>query len=122
MIGILRPKENVFVDLWMELERDLVRAVIEYIQLRGGLALRINSGLIVIGDGQRVMRGAPAGTADVIACLPGGRFAAIECKVGKNRPTALQEDFLETVKQAGGLAIVAWSIEDLAVLFEKNGR
>lgn len=94
-------------------EQDLVNAIISLITLRGGVAIRVNSGMIPIdnGDGtRRVLRGAPAGTADIIACYR-GRFIAIECKIGRNKPTPLQVDFLERVSDAAGWAIVAYDVQ-----------
>ena len=46
-----------------------------------------------------------AGIPDVIACF-NGRFLAIECKAGKNKPTPLQERELTNITQAGGKALV----------------
>ena len=46
-----------------------------------------------------------SGVADIVACLE-GRFIAIECKAGKNKPTPLQEIYLEKVRTAGGTALV----------------
>ena len=94
-------------------EQDLVNAIIDLITLRGGVAIRVNSGMVPIDNGngtRRVLRGAPAGTADIIACYH-GRFVAIECKVGRNKPTALQTDFLERVGMAEGLAMVAYDVQ-----------
>lgn len=39
-------------------------------------------------------------------------FTAIECKQGKGRPSPEQLKFIETVKQYGGKAGVAWCAED----------
>lgn len=93
-------------------EQDLVNTIIQLIQIKGGVATRINSGMQVIYDqgSKRVIRGAPAGTSDIIACYR-GRYIAIECKVGKNKSTDLQELFLEKVSEAGGMAIVAYTID-----------
>lgn len=46
-----------------------------------------------------------SGTPDIIACC-GGRLVAIECKSGKNKPTALQEKELNAIAAAGGAAFV----------------
>jgi hypothetical protein len=45
------------------------------------------------------------GTPDILACL-NGRFIAIEVKAGKNKPTALQIRALQSIHDAGGLALV----------------
>ena len=55
-----------------------------------------------------------AGTPDVLVCWPpSGRLVAIELKVGRNKPTALQRRRLEEVEQAGGHALVAYSLEEV---------
>ena len=46
-----------------------------------------------------------SGVPDIIACLH-GRFLAIECKAGNNKPTALQEKALADIQKAGGSAMV----------------
>jgi Holliday junction resolvase len=42
---------------------------------------------------------------DIIACV-NGRFLAIECKAGGNKPTALQVREIENIRSAGGVAVV----------------
>jgi Holliday junction resolvase len=46
-----------------------------------------------------------SGVPDIIACYQ-GKFYGIECKAGKNRPTALQTDNLVRIAAAGGVALV----------------
>lgn len=46
-----------------------------------------------------------SGVPDIICCVD-GRFLAIECKAGNNKPTALQERELHAIASAGGSAIV----------------
>ena len=46
-----------------------------------------------------------AGIPDIIACYR-GQFIAIECKAGKNKPTALQIRELRAIEDAGGYALV----------------
>jgi hypothetical protein len=46
-----------------------------------------------------------SGIADIIGCYL-GKFFAIECKGGDNRPTMLQVKNLQRVSDAGGYAIV----------------
>ena len=59
-----------------------------------------------------------SGTPDFLVCYR-GRFVGIECKAGKNRPTALQENALERIRQAGGLALVIDenNVDELKELF-----
>lgn len=46
-----------------------------------------------------------SGVPDIIGCL-GGIFFAIECKAGKNKPTALQEREMQRIQDAGGHTLV----------------
>lgn len=96
-------------------EMDLVRSIVELLQYMGAVAIRINSGGVPAenknGD-RHYIRLAPAGTADILCCFR-GRFVAIECKVGKNKPTPAQVEFLARVQDAGGAAIVAYSVDDV---------
>ena len=46
-----------------------------------------------------------SGVPDIICCFQ-GRFLAIECKAGNNKPTALQERELSAIAEAGGDAFV----------------
>jgi Holliday junction resolvase len=46
-----------------------------------------------------------SGVPDIIACV-NGRFLAIECKAGANKPTALQVREIELIRLAGGVAVV----------------
>jgi Holliday junction resolvase len=47
-----------------------------------------------------------SGVPDIVACV-NGHFLAIECKAGKNKPTALQIREIENIRLAGGVAVVA---------------
>lgn len=47
-----------------------------------------------------------SGVPDIVCCVR-GHFLAIECKAGKNKPTALQERELEAIRVAGGTALVS---------------
>jgi len=46
-----------------------------------------------------------SGVPDIICCYK-GRFIAIECKAGKNKPTPLQEAEMEKIRTAQGVAAV----------------
>jgi len=46
-----------------------------------------------------------SGVPDIIVCFK-GRFIGIECKAGSNKPTALQENELKKIQDAGGNAFV----------------
>lgn len=46
-----------------------------------------------------------SGVPDIVACVA-GRFLAVECKAGRNKPTALQVREIENIRHAGGVAVV----------------
>lgn len=46
-----------------------------------------------------------SGIPDIICCV-NGKFLAIECKAGKNKPTPLQEMEMQKIRDAGGIAMV----------------
>ena len=46
-----------------------------------------------------------SGVPDIVGCYL-GQFFGIECKAGKNKPTALQEKNLADIRKAGGIAMV----------------
>jgi hypothetical protein len=46
-----------------------------------------------------------SGVPDIVGCLH-GKFFAIECKAGKNKPTPLQQKNLDAITAMGGIAMV----------------
>lgn len=104
-------------------EKDLVNAILDWLALHGAWAFRANSGVIPVeGENgkRRMFRGAPAGTPDIIGIWPGGLGFGIECKIGDNKPTKLQSQKLNQIRACGGIAIVAYSIEDVEKVFFKE--
>lgn len=102
-------------------EQDLVNAILAWLRYRGAWAMRVNSGIKMIpqeNGRQRVFRGAPAGTADIVACWH-GRYVAIECKVGRNKQTEAQFVHQQEIGGAGGLYILAYSVEDVAEILDR---
>jgi hypothetical protein len=96
----------------MSTETDLVRGCIDLLGLMGVVAIRINNGSVKIG--RRFVRFTDTpGVSDILACLPGGRFLAVECKRGRNRPSPDQHRFLRLVHEAGGATAVVYSVDDL---------
>ncbi len=99
------PKQN---------ETALVKACLQYLNMvAGALARRNNTGKLIDRTGRPVTFGLGVGSSDIIGCLPGGRYLAVECKIGKNKLTLNQKLFLESVKAAGGLALCVWSLPEL---------
>lgn len=59
------------------------------------------------------------GIPDIICCV-NGYFLAIECKAGKNTPTALQKMEMDAIMEAGGVALLIRedNIEDVTKVIE----
>ena len=97
---------------------DTVNAIIQYIELMGGVATRVNSGVRFYEDNKgkrRAFRGAPKGTSDILACI-NGLYWAIEVKDGKNTATPEQLEFIERVQAAGGRGGVVWTFDEFLKL------
>ena len=64
------------------------------------------------GGKDHVFKGAEVGTSDIIACV-GGRYVTIEVKMPGNKPTPDHQAFLNSVRNSGGIAIVAYNLDDV---------
>lgn len=91
-------------------------------KLSGYVAIRSNAGFFVMDNGtrRRAVRLAPKGTPDIVACAPGGRFVAVECKTEKGRLTPQQEAFLDALKKNGAVVLVVRSLEELIAGLDKG--
>jgi len=104
-------------------EHLIQNAILRYLELdrRVAWARRFNTGAQVVeqvnAQGRKVrrfIRYAFPGCADILGQLSGcGRFLAIEVKAAKGDATEAQREFLRAVTDAGGVAVIARSIEDV---------
>lgn len=97
-------------------ETQLVKQIIDYLNYRGHFVQRTNSGSLRFHDANgrsNFIKLAHAGTADITGCSRNGKFLAIECKIGKNKTTDLQNAYLEEIRKRGGIAVVAYSLDDV---------
>jgi hypothetical protein len=83
---------------------------------------RQNSGTFAERNRDGSMRYVRANTArgmsDIMGVLKDGRTLAIECKSRTGRMRPGQEEFLQTIRQAGGVAGVCRSVKDAVALLE----
>lgn len=82
-------------------EAELVRATQQLLEHLGAWHFKVHGHL-----GQR------PGVPDIVACVR-GRFVAIELKGPRGKVTAHQEKEVHRIRQAGGIAGVARSIDDV---------
>lgn len=95
------------------LERAVLAAVIKALALhpRVAWAHRLNVG--AFRDGDRFIRVGFVGCSDIIGQMTDGRFLAVEVKRPGGKPTEAQVEFLGRVARAGGVAFVAWGVDDV---------
>jgi len=96
-------------------EQDIQRAILEWLEWNGWIAIKINNQNMISIKGRLVpckVRPGQLGVSDILA-FKDGVFAAIEVKVPGNYPTQNQKDFLAKVEQNGGKAFVARSVDDV---------
>lgn len=97
---------------------DLLRAILLAISPLG-LAWLNNTGVLRDRNDRPVRYGLP-GSSDILACI-GGRFVGIEGKVGKDRQRQNQSDFATAVRAAGGIYILARSVDDVTNTLRLEG-
>lgn len=79
---------------------------------------RNNSGFASYENGRKVRYGLFKGSSDLIGISSSGKFVAIEVKTPIGRLTKEQKNFLQFVRDQGGIAGVARNIDDAVKLFQ----
>lgn len=99
---------------------DLVRLIRLFISEIGGVSVPVDTpGLLYTRDGRPAKFGVK-GTLDIAATVK-GRAVWIDAKIGRDRLKPAQEKFCEAVKRAGGIAFVAWSVDDVRDQLAREG-
>ena len=100
-------------------EGDIRDLILEYLQRRG---------IFVWRDKQTVTRNhrgvhfpESKGCPDIIGITKGGKFLGIEIKKPKGVLSIEQHNFLERIRENGGIGIVATQLEDVVVKFKQIG-
>lgn len=105
-----------------ELEKDIQRAILDLLRIKKYVVFKHHSTGFTVRDGSAVaFRQGDRGIADIIGCSPTGRFVAIEVKRKGGRASDDQLAFLDAVRQNGGIAILAHSIDDVLAHLEGAG-
>lgn len=102
-------------------EQQLKKLLVEYLLRKGHFVWVNNSGFVKRFymskqgvESSHVLRSGIKGSSDIIGIEKiTGRFIAIEVKAGKNITSTEQDIFLENINRRNGLAIVAYSLEDV---------
>lgn len=96
-------------------ETEVQAQILEYLQLKGMFVWRNDS--VGVYDAtkktyRRKSKFCMNGVADIIGIYK-SKFLAIEVKTGYNKPSDNQKKFLERVNREGGIAFVAYSLDDV---------
>ena len=95
-------------------EQDIQKSILEYLRIKKYVCFKHHSTGSTIRDGKPVFYShGEKGISDIIACSPTGAFVAIEVKKPGGRVSPEQKDFIARVQANGGIAFVAYSIEDV---------
>ena len=99
------------------LEKDIQNLILQWLNLSGPsvMAWRQNAGMIFTQDGEGKTKGIKlgmVGISDIIGIWH-GKPLAIEVKQPRKNPTAYQLKFLNDFTIAGGIGLVAHSLEEV---------
>lgn len=89
------------------LEKDIVKAIMKYLKtVPHCFAWKEHGGMY-----------GTAGIPDIIACVD-GRFYAFEVKTETGKPTKLQEAAIRKILNAGGVAVIVRSVDEVRAVME----
>jgi hypothetical protein len=98
----------------MQVEQSIQRAILDYLRFRGIPAIKITTTGIYVRSRDTYIKNPSKGALDIYACLPpNGRSCWIEVKKPGGRVSPEQQQFIDIINQAGGLAFVAHSVEEV---------
>jgi len=91
-------------------ERDITRAIRQLLNTLGIFHWKQHQGL-----------GSTPGIPDIICCHQ-GRLVGIEVKTKRGSPSIIQQKTIDRINEAGGLAFIARSIDDVICNMGLSGR
>lgn len=105
-------------------ESDLQRLIMIAASAEGHRLFRMNTGLAWVGEivsktptlitleNYRPFKAGIEGMSDLMGATNCGRFAVLEVKVGRRKPTLQQSRFVAMAVALGGIGAVVWSVEE----------
>lgn len=93
-------------------ESVIQKSIIDYLKLKGYLVVKFPSVGIYKKATDSYIPQPMRGVSDILF-WGGGRFGSIEVKAKKNKPTQAQLEFGVRMRSAGGMFMVAYSIDDV---------
>ena len=114
-------------------EKHILNSILLELPKLGVTAFRANSGeswvssdVTDLPDGSKLLRNPRRfrslvpGFSDIFGLTSDGRFIAIEVKTSTGRVSDKQENFLRVIRENGGIAGVARSVEDARKIIESR--
>lgn len=99
-------------------ERDLEKLIIDWLESRR-CSVRNNRTAGIPSRKYGITRNPNKGCPDLTVCIhPEGKMFEIEVKIKGNKPTPEQLEELRKTHCAGGIAIVAYSLEDVVQAYD----
>lgn len=97
------------------LEKDIQKAIKDYLTLLGIYCWKQGNAGIFTGNGdkQRWIPTGLKGVSDILGICKDGRFLAIEVKRHGGKVSPEQSLFQENIRRHGGVAFVAYSLDDV---------
>ncbi len=95
----------------------LTKSIIDYLTSKGALAWRNNTGAYKPDD-KRFIRYGTRGSGDIFAVYR-GKFYSIEVKTGSDWVRDSQDEWMDKVEAAGGIAVIARSLQDVIDALEE---
>lgn len=107
-------------------EHVIMNSIMDLLRYNNYLVWRVNVGGTKYEDKhgkKQFVRFGQAGHSDIFAVQPGGRFVSLEVKTPARRKlaTQFQLDWLQKVRDKGGIADVVCSVEEAAQLLGIRG-
>lgn len=102
-------------------EGELVKAALDYLQLRGVYAWRNNTGAYKPEGSDRYVRYGYRGSSDILGVTMDGRIVCVECKAQFGTVSTYQRAFLDEVRTRGGIALVVRPADYSRVIDEALG-
>ena len=101
-------------------EQHIQKAIVDYLKLKKFIVFKHrNVGIYKKATNQYIpLPFGEKGISDIIACSTKGTFIAIEVKKPGGKASPDQLEFIKRVKANGGIALLAYSLDDVMDTFE----
>jgi hypothetical protein len=103
----------------MQVEQGIQAAILQYLRWKGIFCWKNNTAGIYVKARNTYIPSHAPGVSDILGVLHGGRIICIEVKSPKGRISPHQQQFIDAINSAGGLAFVARSVDEVINVLEE---